>query len=378
MDYLLSIVVPTKDRYEYLEQLVDLIISFKLPEIEMVIQDNTKENERILGFLESRDTTNIKYFHTAEQIPISLNSDKAVLNSSGEYICFIGDDDGVTKYILDGVRWMKNNGVEAAKPAEVYYIWPDASEAFRVKQAAVINYKKFTGKVKTLSSLNELLKVLKEGIPDRGNMPLAYHGIVSRRLMDRVYEKCGTYFPGNSPDIANAVALSLLDSKYVMVDLPWAIYGNCVLKGGGEGLPGRKFPPELTDIPWWAEGAEERWYKKLPKVAVGETIWPDSAIYSLKQMGRGDLLSSFNLYKCYARFLIAYPKLSHFIYDVCDNRSALRIAHFQLIVSKYIGAFLRRVKWMLGIDKPLQELNIANISECVSKLESLTDGVIKY
>ena len=124
MEYLLSIVVPTKDRYEYLEQLVDLIISFKSPEIEVIIQDNTNENSRILNFLESRDTTNIKYFHTAEQISISLNSDKAILNSSGKYVCFIGDDDGVTRYVIDSVKWMEAKGIGILRSEYAIHKWP--------------------------------------------------------------------------------------------------------------------------------------------------------------------------------------------------------------------------------------------------------------
>ena len=87
---LLSIVVPTKDRYQYLKVLISLIDSFKSDEIELVIQDNSEDNKDFLLFLSEGDYSFINYNYTKGQIPMSTNSDKAILNSNGEYICFIG------------------------------------------------------------------------------------------------------------------------------------------------------------------------------------------------------------------------------------------------------------------------------------------------
>ena len=52
---LLSIVVPTKDRYKYLKYLIELIASFNSDEVELVIQDNSEDNKEILDFLKERD-----------------------------------------------------------------------------------------------------------------------------------------------------------------------------------------------------------------------------------------------------------------------------------------------------------------------------------
>lgn len=375
---LLSIVVPTKDRYFYLKHLIKLIDSFSFgSDVEMVIQDNTNDNTEIVAFLEENKYDFIVYDHYPEQLPISLNSDKAVMNSSGEYICFIGDDDGVTRYILDGVRWMKANEIDVVKPAEVYYYWPDVIEAINVSEAAVVNYKKFTGNVKYISAFDELLKTLKEGIPDRGNMPLVYHGVASRKIMDKIYAVCGTFFPGNSPDIANAVALSLVTEKYALVNLPWAIYGSCVYKGGGERISGKNNPPKISDIAHWASDAETKWYDKIPKIAIWVTIWPESAISALRKMRREDLIEKFNLYKFYARFLLCYPELRSYIDELNPNTKKTKSEYIKMVLLKYINAAMRRVGWLLGINKPLKVSHINTINDAATKLEILSDGVIK-
>ena len=60
---------------------------------------------------------------------------------------------------------------------------------------------------------SELKKVIKDGFGTLGLLPKVYQGVVSRQLLDKLYDKCGTYFPGPSPDMANAVALSILTDK---------------------------------------------------------------------------------------------------------------------------------------------------------------------
>ena len=49
MGSLLSVVVPTKDRYYYLKKLIDLVDSFGYgEELELVVQDNTAKYSEIL------------------------------------------------------------------------------------------------------------------------------------------------------------------------------------------------------------------------------------------------------------------------------------------------------------------------------------------
>ncbi len=374
---LLSIVVPTKDRYKYLKYLIQLVGHLDSDEVELVIQDNSDDNREILTYLNKNSFPFVRYGYHQGQIPMSENSDRAILNSTGEYVCFLGDDDGVTKFIIDGVKWMKSNNVDVIKPSEVYYIWPDATDAVRVNKVAVIYYKRFTGKVKFLNQYTELLKVLRGGIRDRGNMPLVYHGIASRRVLDNIYNQCGTYFPGNSPDISNAVALSLQEGKYALVDVPLVISGNSVLKGGGEGLPGRKFPPLVTDVVWFRNNAEKTWFDKLPSIAVGETIWVDSTISALRSLNRQDLIPLFDEYKFYARFLMIYPKLKNYIIPLIRKEYKLRLASFRFIILKYVSALLRRIGWLLDYKRPLYIINIDSILKAANELEKLSDGIIK-
>ena len=339
---LLSIVIPTKDRYPYLEKLLNLIKSFNYDDIEIVVQDNSVDNSRILKFLESFSYPQIIYDYSPNQIPISDNSDKAILNSHGEYVCFLGDDDGVTKSILSYVKWMRENKVDALKASEVSYYWPD----YGGQLSGVSAYKPFKGSVKFLDAYSELLKLCKRGLVDRGNLPVVYHGIVKRSTLEKIYEKCGTYFPGQSPDIANGVALSLVVSKFAYIDAPITIAGASVFHGGGEHKDKKKYI-DIDSRPWLRPVASERWDKRVPMIGIGCLIWAESAITSLKWMGREDLIAKYvNIRRTVSYFKIYYSSYSNLITDQYKSMSFLLVYVF-MRMEVIIAAAIRRIKWIL-------------------------------
>lgn len=368
---LLSIVVPTKNRYFYLKYLIQLVSDLHSDEVELVIQDNSDDNEEFLHYLKENAYSFIRYDYIKGQIPMSDNSDRAILNSTGEYICFLGDDDGFTKYLIEGVRWMKTAGIDAVRPAEVTYSWPDAPQG----KSAEMSHYSFTGKVTFVSAYKELIKVLKSGIQNRGHMPMAYHSVVSRESLDKIYDIAGTFFPGNSPDISNAVALSLIVKKFALVDIPWSYSGNSAYKGGGVFARGNS-APSITDIPWFRPNVEDRWCKKIPRIASGSNIWADSAIEALKYMHREDLIDKINFNELYANFIFSMPSEAELAYSICDNNLSLKCYALYTKIKRYILAIFRRIGWKLHILPVIQvEKNLRTIIAASNKLEQLSDGV---
>lgn len=364
---LLSIVVPTKNRYYYLKYLIQLVEDLHTDDVELVIQDNSDDNTEFLSYLQKKQYPFIRYSYVQGQIPMSENSDRAILNSTGEYICFLGDDDGFTKYLVDGVRWMKTEGIEAVRCAEVTYSWPDAPQG----KSAELSYYPFTGEVKQTSAYDELLKVLKSGIQNRGKMPMAYHAVVSREALNRIYSIAGTFFPGNSPDISNAVALSLVIKNFAIVNTPWAYSGNSAYKGGGVFAKGNS-TPDITEIPWFRPDPEKRWSDKVPRIASGSNIWADSAIEALRNMKREDLIDEINFNELYANFIFSYPSKAELAYSICANKRYLKVYTSYVKSRRIVKAVLRRLGWAFNfIPKVHIVKNIPTIIESSAKLEEL-------
>lgn len=358
MKPLLSIVIPTKDRYEYLKCLIELLISFKSGEIEIIIQDNTYNNQEIIEYLATLQQDNLRYFHIKEQLPIYLNSDKAIRNSTGEYVCMLGDDDGTTDRIIEVVKWMKSNNIGAAITTPVYYNWPDSYSCKR----AILKYKSGTGKFTIRYTRDILDKCMKDGFTWRDGLPGVYHGIVQKEILNRIYDKCGTYHPGPSPDIANCVSVCLTVEKYGLVDIPIVINGVGRNHGGGS----LQKNIELRKLPFLPDNIITQWESQIPRAWTATTIWCESATKALRAMRREDLIKAVNYEYMYACFICLY--FSH--RNLAIKLSANNLSLTANLLFKLMRSLYKRIH--TKIDHHRKEVHgIQNIREAVSFLSTL-------
>ena len=129
---LLSVLIPTKDRYRTLiPVLTGLINDFKDANIEFIVQDNTLDNNEIVKYLSLLNSNKIKYFHTSNSLSQSENCNYSVKNSNGQYLILIGDDDYVMPSIIEAIIWMENNSVECLNYNIASYLWNDISFKYK-------------------------------------------------------------------------------------------------------------------------------------------------------------------------------------------------------------------------------------------------------
>lgn len=342
MGYLLSIVVPTKDRYFYLKHLINLVKSFESDEIELVIQDNTKDNSEILEFIEDANFKHLRYDHIVDQIPMSLNSDYAILNSSGKYVCFIGDDDGISRHIIECVKWMDKNNIDVVKSEFALFKWPTFPDGNHIKFSSTLCLGSYDSTYRLYNSKEGLVKLVKTGFTTLKNMPKVYNGIVSRASLDKIYSVCNTFFPGPSPDMANAVALSLVCDNYAFVDFPIIIGGQGKNVGGGV----RKIKGgylKLSETPFLPKDSEEVWETFLPKIWCVETVWPESGIKALRKMNQENYLKYNNIPLLLGRFAANRPDIKEMAYRLSPKK--IKIFYYQSITKfkntkkKYLSLF---------------------------------------
>lgn len=372
---LLSIVVPTKDRYPYLKKLIELIVSFHSDDIELVIQDNSNDNREFSEYLKTLDKDYIKYNYIQGQIPMSKNSDNAILNSSGEYVCFIGDDDGVTIDIIECARYMKSKNIDAVRSVLASYYWPEVGSSRFVYMGGRCIYDKPTDSVEVVSTKVALEDLLRIGFIDRGRLPLVYHGIVSRKALNLVYEKVKTFFPGSSPDISSGVALSLVIDKVYNYNKIVTFSGASKFHGGGVYTLGKKHP-ELSDIKWLLPGAVDNWDYRLPKIGEGYPIWCDSSIKALTSMGRSDLVNHINFENLYVHFALHNKDLIHMSLELTNSKMLFFIRYSLGLVKKYYRGVCEMIWGKFNkIPSRYTQMGLENIMEASSFLHSIN---LKY
>ena len=370
MEYLLSVVIPTKNRFKYLKQLLSYVVRFEGNGIEFVIQDNTEDNTEIIEFLKTIDCTNVKYFHTRESIPISKNSDLAISNSTGEYVCFIGDDDGVLPQIIEQVTAMKKFGYDAMLTRTAIYNWPDYKDTGYFHMSATLAVDEPAGRNYVLKTSEEVKKVICSGFKNMGKIPKVYQAVVKRSTLDLIYSRCGTFFPGPSPDMANAIALCSVIEEVWYNDDVTIITGQSRCVGGGERL--MKELVQITERPAISKDILDYWDPKLPTLWCTDTIWPGSAFISANKM---NLNLSFDYNKIYARFIFHHPNYKSAIQSFKKNCLLLCLYKYELFVSQGIKWILNRISYVLSGKTKIQNQrlfrNVNSIAEASDMIRNL-------
>lgn len=280
MNPLLSIVIPTKNRYFYLENFVKSFVAFQSSEIELVIQDNSDVvSSDFLEYLSSVDDKRIKYHYSEKSLSMVENCDRSVELASGQYVCMLGDDDGVLfNASINVVKYCIDNQYEAAIVNKAEYYWPDTNHAvWKGLLAGKVFYKNYKFDAKKISVSNELSNVLKEGSAwSLGLLPRVYHGFVRKDKLDELKSISGSYFPGPSPDMANAIGLAKVVQKLVEIDVPAVISGHSKKSGGGMGAE-KKHHGKIEDQPFLPKDTVKNWSSKIPRFWSGATIYATSA-----------------------------------------------------------------------------------------------------
>lgn len=369
---LLSIVVPTKNRYYYLYFLIELISSFKSDEVEMVIQDNSDDNSEFLNTIDLEKNPFIRYFYDSKHLSQSENSDLSIKNSRGEYVCFIGDDDGILPNIVETVRFLKENNIDALIASTVIYNWPDFVDKSIYHLSSSVQYKKGKGKYIEINTRNEIENCVKSGLKDLCRLPKVYQGIVRRKILDKVYHRAGSFFPGGSPDMANAIALAILTPKTLYYDSPLIISGQSKSVGGGERLLNRNKLPNITKVPFLPKNISETWDERLPRYWCADTIWPQSAISAFHAMGVN--LPKVNFNQILATFIFDHP----YYYKKCRSYVTNYISFVYFLLKSFFDKGFRFLYWRLSFILSFRKKragvcihrNLVSIVEAVSFLNS--------
>lgn len=362
---LLSIVVPTKDRYVYLLKFLEYFTnSIKSEQIELVIQDNSVNNQEILNFLEAYSDIRIKYFYYSDWLSIPENCDQGIINSSGEYVMLLGDDDCFLPWIVETCLWMKKNKLDAVITNKPHYVWSDITGNIWGKEfTGTLTYPKYSGKILEIDIVKELSIILKTSACRLGNVPRVYQAIVSRVKMDLLRKKSGSFFPGPSPDMANAVGLLKVIKKAVYIDFPIIITGNGFKSTGGEGIR-KKHHGRIEDKTFLPKNTAQNWEKRIPYYWSGITIYAESAIKAFIRSGNEKLVDNFNFNYLYAYCLVfetnyISENLNKIIQEIKTNLTSLFFIVFYFFKILFFRSFIF-LKNIFSQKIKLTSLNVKN------------------
>ena len=202
MGPILSIVIPTKNRYYYLEFLVKYFHSINSDKIELIIQDNSasEPSPSFKSFLNSLDDSRLFYSYCGLELSVVENCDLAIRRAHGEYVTLIGDDDIFSKHLIKYLENCSYKQLDAILPNKGSYNWPDINARFyKNKLSGIFRQKKISGQQQSINANTVLERVLKRGGTQILDLPRVYHGVVRRNILEQVLRNLALIFQVQVP-----------------------------------------------------------------------------------------------------------------------------------------------------------------------------------
>tara|TARA_Y100001980_G_C14555410_1_gene343848 strand:+ start:4728 stop:5897 length:1170 start_codon:yes stop_codon:yes gene_type:complete len=312
MEPLLSIVIPTKNRQKYAFSIIKSILSINHNSLELVVHDNSDSNNLEKKLSESINDDRLVYRYNNNPLSTIHNFDNAMKFVNGQYVCYIGDDDGINPQIMQIIEWANKNDLDAIIPSNpVTYSWPD------YKNTGKLNIYPFNGRFKEIDVKKNLNIFLKNGAIYylKYGLPKVYHGIVRKECFDFVYNKLGYYFGALSPDIFASIAISsFYPKKVVTIDYPITIAGTSYESNKTHETEEAK-KLKLSDAPHFNNMGPYKWSDYVPSVYSVSSIWAESSIHALEDLNRTDLIHKINQYKMCLEIALDSPHNEKLIVD---------------------------------------------------------------
>jgi len=323
---LLSIAIPTRNRQYYCIEAIKHILSYDNQDFELCIHDHS-DDRTIKEFVSRIEDKRLKYRYTTEALSSVLNMSRSLEMTRGEFVCMIGDDDTVLPAIFKWVKYMEKNNVDSICPGyRPGYFWSNG-ETENTGTLKIIRYKNMKH-IERVEPRERLKKLFKNGIIQyqQYNLPRLYHGLIKKKVLDKIYNSVGAYFGGLSPDIYSTVALSLLVKNHFIIKDACTIAGACPASSTAQNKIG-EHRGKIENAPHFINRGKYNWDESIPKYYSVETIWAETALTAAKDFNNINLYNSFN-------------SILFNIVSIINNRNIIRLVISKTLILKHKNVFL--------------------------------------
>jgi len=215
-----SVVIPTRERAETLRVTLATCLEQDFDDYEIVVCDNcsTPATRAVVDDLAS---PRIRYVRSDEPLSMTDNWNCAYANTRGEFVMFLGDDDGLMPYALRELdALVRRHQVLAVRWNWAIYTWPDiaVTDMANYLKVCLVRHERL---VDSHASIIDVLaaKATVEVLPN------LYHSLVSRTILERIRKATGSVFAGFYPDTFTSFAVAYLLDRHLSVSVPMTVIG---------------------------------------------------------------------------------------------------------------------------------------------------------
>ena len=228
IDYKYTLVIPTRNRQRYCLEAIQSAVDAERPDLQIIVADNSDDAEALPAALEAAGLRErVELLESAREVlSMRRNWERTVPRIRGEWVTYIGDDDGVLKQgyaLLDLL--IARFAFNAFTWRPLYYKWPCFPDVDR----NTIDFAAF-GLQARITATAEILRIsrewdTREKWPISG--PAVYHGATHVSVIEAALARFGEYFLNYVVDYASGVTNCLFVDHVMHVSWPATIMGAC-------------------------------------------------------------------------------------------------------------------------------------------------------
>ncbi len=216
-----SIVIPTRARADTLIHALTTAVEQTFSDIEIIVHESG-DDPHTAGAVAAVGDSRTRHVKTGHPVSMTKNWELALNSATGDYITFLGDDDGLTNDACAVA-----SSILEREPAELLswrplaYYWPlYVVEARRNRLEGAIGPAVVERKSSAL--ILELFYRFRE---DYSHLPMVYNSFVKRTVIERVRDKMGCYFVGGAPDICSGIVNAFCSESFLLSGRPLSVSG---------------------------------------------------------------------------------------------------------------------------------------------------------
>jgi Glycosyl transferase family 2 len=235
-----SLVVPTLKRSDTLRHALATLVVQTYDDFEIVVQNNGNDSATEAVVKEFNDSR-IRQFSSTSILKMTENWEAALNNARGDFIAFIGDDDGFFPDACElAAQIIASTNMEIVNWLPYCYYWPNYIElALRNRLVALIDADVH---VQMLSSDNHLKRFYRFAI-DYSRLPMIYNSFIGRSVVEKAKTAAGRYFFGHAPDVTSGIVNAVHSSQFARISRPLSMTGLSGHSVGRNTWYGRAPPP---------------------------------------------------------------------------------------------------------------------------------------
>lgn len=223
-----SLIVPTRERIDTLRFCLQTLTTQTYQNLEIIVSDNAS-TDGTEAYVKSLSDPRIRYVNTGKRVGMSQNWEFALNHATGEWIAFLGDDDGLLPGCFEKIdALIAKTNAKAIRTRACSYVWPNAQPEGR---GTAMNIP--LGRSIQIRKSSYWIEKTLNGSANYSELPMIYNGgFIQKAVLDSFSGLHGKTFFSQIPDVFSGLLIASLIAEYVYSSEPVVVNGTSASSTG--------------------------------------------------------------------------------------------------------------------------------------------------